>query len=178
MKNIEIEVRTFISPAQYKNLERKFNKIAKFLVEINDETIYFSSKRDLRIRRDNFHAYLILKAGKIHDDFRDEIEIKLKREDFEKLKDLLRSLGFKIKIVWFRKRKIFDWKGIKVFLDDTKGYGKIIELEKVGKAGEEKAVHKKLENKLKSLGIKITPKEVFDKKFEYYKNNWKKVLKL
>jgi len=31
--------------------------------------------------------------------------------------------------------------------------------------------------KLKSLGIEITPKEEFDKKFQYYKENWKSLIK-
>jgi len=87
-------------------------------------------------------------------------------------------LGFNVEVAWFRKRKIYDWQGVKVFLDDTKGYGKIIELEKIGKEDEERKIHEKLKEKLKSLGVKITPRKVFEKKFKYYKNNWRKILKI
>jgi len=177
MKNIEIEARSFISSNQYKNLEKKLNKVAKFKKEIEEETAY-CGKEDIWIRRDDKFSYLILKSGKIHDNFRDEIKIRLKRTDFEKLKDLFARLGFNINVMWLRKRKVYDWKGTKVFLDDTRGYGKIIELEKFGKVGEEGIIHKQLEERLKSLGIKITPKKVFEKKFKYYKNNWRKILNI
>jgi predicted adenylyl cyclase CyaB len=95
------------------------------------------------------------------------------------LKDIFERLGFNINAIWFRKRKIYDWEGIKVFLDDTKGYGKIIELEKMGKEKDKEKIYKNLKSKLSALGIKkITPKSEFNKKFEYYKNNWKKILKI
>lgn len=32
-----------------------------------------------------------------------------------------------------------------------------------------------LKDKLKELGIELTPKEEFDKKFEYYKKNWRQL---
>jgi predicted adenylyl cyclase CyaB len=176
MKNIEVEARSFITAPQYKNLEAKLNKIAKFLGGINEETVYCGEER-MRIRRDDNYSYLILKSGKIHDDFRDEIKIQFKRSDFKKLKEMFKGLGFDIDVVWFRKRKVYDWRGTKVFLDDTKGYGKIIELEKIGKEGEERKIYRNLEDKLKSLGIKITPKKVFEEKFKYYKRNWRKIIK-
>lgn len=177
MKNIEIEVRSFITEGEYKKLQKKIDKEAKFLDEIQEETVYFKgAKGDLRLRRDQNQVYIIFKKGKIHDDFREEIEIKCNRNDFKKIEKLFKKLGFKEEIKWFRKRRVYRWKGTKVFLDDTKGYGFIIELEKIGKVGEERKIHQQLENKLKSLGIKITPKQIFDKKFEYYKCNWQKIL--
>jgi len=178
MKNVEIEVRSFISPTQYKNLERKLNKVAKFLKEIKEETAY-CGKENIRIRRDENFSYLILKSGKIHDNFRDEIKIRFKRTDFKNLKEIFARLGFNISIMWFRKRKVYDWRGIKVFLDDTKGYGRIIELEEIGTEKNKEKIYNNLKTKLIALGIKkITPKKDFDKKFNYYKNNWRKILKL
>lgn len=179
MKNIEIEVRSFISDKEYKKLLKELNKEAKFLDSIKEETVYFETpKGDLRLRRDQKRAYIILKGGKIHDSFREEIEIKCEKKDFEKIKKLFLKLGFKARIRWFRKRMIYRWKGIKLFLDDTKGYGKIVELEKITDIKERRKIHKNLENKLKSLGVKITPKKVFEEKFKYYKNNWIKILKI
>lgn len=170
-KNVEIEVRSFISFAEYKRLEKDLSKKAKFLQEIKDETIYLKGKKDIRIRRDNNSSYLILKSGKIHQDFRDEIEVKLKRNEFKRLKHIFKELGFKTEIIWFRKRKIYKYKGVKVFLDNTKGYGRIIELEKIGDNKNQEKILKDLKNKLLSLGIKkITSKKDFDKKFKHYKN--------
>jgi len=178
MKNIEIEVRSFITRNEYKKLQKVLRKEAKFIDSIKEETVYFEAKnKDLRIRKDEKDAYLILKEGKIHDDSREEMEVRIKREDFGKIERLFKKLGYKDKIRWFRKRIIFKSGEIKVLLDDTKGYGLILELEKIGTIRKKEKVHKYLEQKIKSLGIKITPKEVFEKKFRYYKNNWRKILK-
>lgn len=178
MKNIEIEIRSFITRGEHKKLEKILRKKAKFIDSIKEETLYFEAKnKDLRLRKDKKNAYLILKEGKIHDDSREEIEVKIKREDFNKIERLFKKLGYKEKIRWFRKRIIFKSGKIKILLDDTKGYGLILELEKIGTVEEKEKVHKYLEQEIKSLGVKITPREVFEKKFKYYKNNWRKILK-
>ncbi|MDD2388098.1 MAG: hypothetical protein PHP52_15095 [Bacteroidales bacterium] len=39
-----------------------------------------------------------MKKGKIHDDSREEIEIKFDKNDFEKLETLFLSLGYNIEI--------------------------------------------------------------------------------
>ena len=178
MKNIEVEVRSLITKGEYKRLLEKLDKEAKFVDVIKEETVYlsFNNKKDLRLRRSEKEAFLILKKGKLHDSFRQEFKIRFAREDFGELEELLRVLDYKAKVRWFRKRRLYLWNKIKVFLDDTKGYGFIIELEKIGRVEEAKKIYKNLKNKLKSLGIKITPKKVFNEKFEYYKNNWQKIL--
>lgn len=178
MKNIEIEVRSLITKKEYVKLLKRLNEEAKFADSIKEETVYLSlnDKKDLRLRRNRKEAFLILKKGKIHDSFRQEIKIKFTRENFGKLEKLFGELGYKAKVRWFRKRRVYLWGKIKVFLDDTKGYGFIIELEKIGKAGEAKKIYQNLKEKLKSLGVKITLKKVFNQKFKYYKNNWQKIL--
>ena len=172
-KNIEVEVRSFIDNKQYSEILSKLQKNARFIKETDEETIYFSGKKDLRLRRNREEAFLILKEGKIHDDYRKEFEVKFNVSDFNNMKDLLKSLGCKIEIKWFRKRLKFQQDDIKILLDNTKGYGKIIELEKMVNTGKEKNAYQELKNKLKSFNVKITPKEEFNKAFEYYKNNWK-----
>lgn len=178
VKNIEVEVRSFISRSEYKKLEKILRKEAKFIDSVKEETVYFGVKnKDLRLRRNNNKAYIILKEGKIHDGSREEIEIRLKKEDFEKIEKLFKRLGYKDEIRWFRNRRIYKWGDLKVFLDNTKGYGLIVELEKIGTIKNKEKIHKFLEEKIKSLRIEITPKSIFEKKFKYYKNNWKKILK-
>ena len=110
-ENIEIEVRSFISSIQYKILERKLNKVARPQKKIKEETIYCRNE-GLRIRKDDNHSYLILKSGKIHDNFRGEIKIIFERADFEKLRDLFEKLGFNIDVMWFRERKIYNLKDV------------------------------------------------------------------
>lgn len=177
MKNIEIEVRSFIDRQEYQRLFEKLRKKSKFLGSANEETIYFKVKKgDLRLRRSEKGTFLIFKEGKIHDDSREEIEILLNKNSFRKIEELFKRLGFKEEIRWFRKRTIYKMGDLKVFLDDTKGYGLIVELEKIGTIENKEKIHKLLEEKMKSLGIAVTPKRIFEKKFKYYKNNWRKIL--
>ena len=172
--SIEVEVRSFISEDQYGELLDKMKEEAEFIEDDYQITYYFTGDVDLRIQKNNNFAKLWLKGGKIHDKHREEIEVKFDREDFDKLERLLILLGYEVEIKWFRKRNKFDWNGIKLTIDYTKGYGHIIELEKIAEENEDKdKIYKELEGKLKSLGIDITPKEKFDEKFKYYKENWK-----
>jgi hypothetical protein len=57
-------------------------------------------------------------------------------------------------------------------LDFTKGYGYIIELEKMSDTKNKNKVYQKLLKQLNQLKIKLTPKEEFERKFKYYKKHW------
>ena len=175
---IEVEVRSFIDEEEFNKLLEFFKKNAKFLKDDFQVTVYFSGDEDLRVQKNRFFSKLWLKKGKIHDDVREEIEVEFKREEFGKLLEILNELGLKVEIVWLRKRKEFQWNGIKVYLDDTEGYGKIIEIETyVEKENETEKKRDELISKLRSLGIKISERNEFEEKFEWYKRNWKRLLR-
>lgn len=175
--NIEIEIRSFVSKKQYEKLLIFFKKNSELLKEDNQETIYYDCPQDLRIQKNNFFSKIWLKKGKIHDDSREEIEIHTEIEDFDELKKLFETLGYGIDIKWLRDRKEFKWDNINVCLDYSKGYGYIIELEIMGKKEERDSVLEMLRGKFKELGIEETSKEEFNKEFEKYKKNWRKVIK-
>ena len=177
MNNIEAEVRSFISKEQYEKLLSFFKQNAKLLKEDYQETFYFDCESDLRIQRNNFFSKIWMKNGKIHDDHREEIEIKFDKDEFENLEKLFLALGYNIGIKWFRKRFEFQWEETTVCLDFTKGYGYIIELERMTSKENKQKEYENLKQKLKSLNINITTKEEFDKKFSYYKENWKSLTK-
>ncbi len=174
--NVETEIRSFISKEKFDELLDFFNKNASFVKEDYQETFYFDCDEDLRIQRNNFFAKIWMKDGKIHDDYRKEIEIKFDKNEFDKLEKLFLSLGHNVEIKWFRKRFEFRWDDINVCLDFTKGYGYIIELEKMCSEDTKEIELEKLKQKMKSLNIEITPKEEFNKKFIYYKENWKSLV--
>ena len=171
--NIEVEIRSFISEKQYKDLIEFFNKNSQFLNEDFQETYYFDTKDDIRIQRNNFFAKIWMKKGKVHDEMREETEIKFDKNDFEKIEELFNKIGVNIKIKWFRNRHEFNWDGIKVCVGYTRGYGYILELEKMSDENNKEKALEELKEKLKLLNIQLTSKEEFEKKFEYYKNNWK-----
>jgi predicted adenylyl cyclase CyaB len=173
MNNIETEIRSFISKEQYEKLLNFFKQNAKLLKEDYQETFYFDCEQDLRIQKNDFYSKIWMKKGKIHDEHREELEIKFDKDEFEKLEKLFLSLGMNVQIKWFRKRFEFQWEDITVCLDYTKGYGYIIELEKMTTEEEKEKEYENLKIKLEELNVKITSKEEFNKQFTYYKENWK-----
>lgn len=177
MKNIEVEARTFINKEKYQELKKFFGKNAEFIKHDNQETHYFDCDEDIRIQKNNYFAKIWLKKGKIHDDSREEIEIKFDKDDFDKIEKIFLAINLKTKVKWFRERYEYKWGDITVDLDYTREYGYILEFEKLTKESESKETHKKLTQKLGDLGLEITPKEEFDRKFKYYENNWEKLIK-
>lgn len=174
--NIEIEVRSFIAKSQHQRLLKFFKKHGKFLGKDNQITYYFSGPKDLRIQKTDKYAKLWLKGGKIHAKYREDIEVHCQKEDFEKLEELLLKLGYNVQIKWFRARNDFLWKGIRVSVDFTKGYGYIIELEIRGEEKNKEIIYRRLLKALEELGIKLTLKKEFDQKFNYYRKNWRKLI--
>lgn len=175
--NIEVEVRSFISEEKYFGLIDFFKENAKLIKEDSQETHYFDCEQDLRIQKNNFASKIWMKKGKIHDDFREEIEIVTDKNDFEKLKKLFENLNHNIEITWLRERKQFDWDGIKVCLDFTEGYGHILELENMGSEENKDKILEELNQKLNELNIEQSTKEEFDEKYQYYRKNWRNLIK-
>jgi len=187
MKNIECEIRSFITKEQFEKLFDFFNKNAESLGYDEQATYYLNGDADLRIQQNKDYSKIWMKKGKIHDEAREEIEIRFARDDFEKLEKLFLALGYEVEIKWFRERHSFKWSDINVCLDFTRGYGYIIELEKICREEEKGAAEiesqKKRESisyylklKMAELGVALTPREEFDSKYIYYKENWKKLI--
>jgi predicted adenylyl cyclase CyaB len=172
----EVEIRSFISKEKYLELVDFFNKKSAFLNESNQETYYFDCINDLRIQKNDDYSKIWLKSGKMHDEKRKEIELKLKKEDFKKAQELFFEMGLNVKIKWFRKRREYLWDEFSICLDYTKGYGYIIEIEKLCEEKDKDFYEKLIFEKFRELGIAITPKAEFDEKFHYYEKNWKTLI--
>ncbi len=171
--NIEVEIRSFIDKEDYERLLDFFHRNAHFITEENQETHYLNVDRDLRIQRNESFSKIWMKKGSIHDEAREETEIKFNKEDFEKIKRIFSSIGIDTSIKWIRQRHLFDWNGITVAIDDTKGYGRIIELEKISNKDDKDTDLALLKDSMKKLGIDLTPREEFEKRLEIYKSEWK-----
>jgi len=177
MARIEVEVRSFISKEQYNELQDWFFENGELTKKDYQETHYYDCPQDLRVQRNSFESKVWLKKGELHDEAREEIEIKTDREKFPELEQLFDELGYCVGIKWFRHRHKFDWDGVKVCLDYTKGYGYILELEIKCLENEKDDILIKLKRKMGELGIEITPKEEFDQAYKNYKANWRELTK-
>src|SRR3989344_883789 len=76
------------------------------------------------------------------------------------------------KIKWYRTRITFAWEGISVMIDDTKGYGYILELEKMSTEEKKEQDLSLLKKKLQQLQIPLSTKEEFEQKFKDYEQKW------
>ena len=126
----EVELRSFITKEKYDELLAFFHKQAQFLTEDEQTTYYFDAPVDLRLQQNKAHCKLIIKKGAIHDEVKEEFEVPFAHDDFKRVHELLLALGYKVSVQWLRKRLAFRWEDVLVTLDDTKGYGLILELEK------------------------------------------------
>ncbi len=174
--SIEVEVRSFLTKEKYEELKRFFMKSAELKSEDYQVTYYFDCAKDLRIQKSSSFSKVWLKEGRIHDSARKEIEVFFRKEDFEKLEKIFLTVGFKIKAKWFRQRLSFIWNDISVSLDFTKGYGYILELEKLCDESEKQNMLEFLAQKMEKLGIPLTPKSEFDKKYAYYLQHWQELV--
>jgi len=177
-ENIECEIRSFLTPEKYDELVSYFKQNSQFLGEDNQTTYYFDGKEDLRIQKNDNYSKIWLKKGELHDEGREEVEIRCNKEDFDRLEELFLTLGYNIEIKWFRKRLSFKWEEIEVALDYTRGYGYIIELEKITSLENKDKTIEYLKQRLEELKIPLTPKEEFSKQYENYKANWQELTKV
>ena len=97
------------------------------------------------------------------------------------MEGILIRMGHPVKMRWLRKRIVYLWKGTKVYLDNTVGNGLMIELEKICSNSTKQKVHRQLKTQLEDLliqfKIKATTKSELNKRFDYYKKHWQKLLK-
>ncbi|MBI2096894.1 MAG: hypothetical protein HYT40_01935 [Candidatus Sungbacteria bacterium] len=62
-------------------------------------------------------------------------------------------------------------------LDDTRGYGKIFELEVMTDAKHQGEAHKKLRQRFSDLGIQPKSRKDMERAYRYYQRNWKKLIR-
>ena len=168
LKNIEVETRAFVSKTDYLRLKRYFDAQAKLIKKDHQITYYLTGKNDLRLQINNFDAKIWLKNGKIHQKAREEIEIRFAKNDFSKMKKLFAILGYKPYIRWDRLRYKYQFGQITVCLDDTKNYGKVLEMEKITTSKNKEKVLRLLQDTMKKLRIVQTSAKVFDDKYTKY----------
>jgi len=171
----EVEVRTFINNEEYKRLLAFFKENAEYQGRKDEETVYFSCEQDIRLRKTADKAKLMFKTGDLHDEAREEIEVSFPVDDFDKMLKILLALNWEIILKWLRRREIFSWKGFRVLVDDSKGYGKILEIEKIDPENTEETLEE-IRALLKELKVKETSKDTFRQKYEWYKRNWQRLL--
>jgi predicted adenylyl cyclase CyaB len=171
----EVEIRALLTKEKYEELLAFFHEQCNIESEDHQEIRYLKAPFDLRIQQNDYCSKITKKGGDIHDPSREEVEIECKREDFERLQQLFTALGHDIKMVWYRTRNTFEWKGITVMVDWSKGLEPVIELEMLTTPEHSAKALAHLREKLHELGIEETPVDIMKKRFENYAKNWREL---
>lgn len=177
--DIECEIRAFVTDDRYAELLERLRREAVHEGRDEQVTYYFEGNGDpdLRIQRNARGGKIWYKGGKMHEEARREIEIPFDKEDaFGKFEELFLALGYRVSIKWFRARETFRLGDITVTLDDTKGYGKIIEFERLCSEEGREAALEELKTAMDGFGIAPSPKEEFDRRYAAYKKDWRSLL--
>ncbi len=177
MNNIEVEVRALISKIEFNRLKKFFYENGKFLNHHKDATLYFDKDGRIRLRKEKDRTYFVCKSGKIHDKHREEMEIEIKKSDYLSAQKLLKMLDKPVEVKWQRERFVWLFQGVKAYLDNTKGYGMIFELEAITSPKNQDDAYQKMLKVFHELDIKPTPKEKIQKHYQQYLKNWKKLIK-
>lgn len=164
---IEVEIRSLLTDDDYNRLRKRLDAEAEFIGEELQETHYLHSDNDVRVQKGS-KGKIWSKKGAMHSDAREEVEVFFDAEHFPRVLTIFKNTGHESKVVWKRLRREYSWEGVAVCLDDTEGYGRILELELLSEKGEEEKALKDLNQKIRELGVEPTPKAVFDAKYQEY----------
>lgn len=175
-QHIEVELRSFVTAEEYERLLAKMEAEGDKIEETNQETWYFDKDSHLRLVRGDKSAKLCLKGGVTHDEEREEIDLPIAREHVEAAHALLRGIGHEIEVLWLRHRRRYMWQGIDVALDNTEGYGRILELEILVAPGAEQQALDQLHAAFTTLGITPSAKEEFSQRYKEYLASWRERL--
>ena len=164
----EVEVRVFLTDAEYSRLEAFFSENAELLYEDEQKTLYLKGKEDLRLQQGLHGARLVLKDGRVHDPARQRVEVPFPRESFQAAIRIMELVGRPIDVAWFRKRKTYRWNDLYVTLDDTRDYEKVLEFSQDATPEEAESVREQMRQKLAELDLTETPLERANRAYESY----------
>ncbi|MFH1667639.1 MAG: CYTH domain-containing protein [Candidatus Komeilibacteria bacterium] len=178
----EVEVRNILKPQGYRKLDNYLKKHARLIEQKQEETICFRVKKgDLLLRRNDSEVKLTYKDRDVIQDIRAEMEILMGLNDFDAIQEILQALKFTIKMKWYKRRKIYRWQGVIIALDNVKGQGLSMEMEKLVDGRLKKKAQIELQVRmiklLNELNIKIYPKKDLTAMMQYYHQHWTKSIK-
>lgn len=155
---LEIEIKCYVdSPAEVESLLKTIG--AEFVESRSESDIYFNHpSRDFaetdeafRIRRVNNDCKITYKGPKVSRNTKARIEHETTVGDFESIRSIISSLGFIESGVIEKERKIFVLGEAEISIDDVKGLGVFVEIERIGELKEE--IEKELFEIASKLGL-------------------------
>ena len=170
---MEVELRAFIDANQYGDLLQRLRREGVETEHTRQITHYLETEVDTRIQFSTTGGRVWQKLGRMHDTARKELEVITSTADAKVLLQIFLNLGYDIKVTWYRERRTFRVSELQVMLDDTVGYGQIIEVEVLSEESAVEANRQRLRDYLTVLGIEPTCREIFDNAYSEYLRSWR-----
>ena len=170
---VEVELKVFIDESTYGRLLKEFSRLGKLIEDTRQITHYLDHPMDTRVQISRDGGKIAQKTGWVHDEARHELEIKMSRTQAKDALKIFKNIGIGPKISWFRHRLAYQISRINVMLDNTVGYGMILEPEIMAPKDEIAESKDRLKNFLFELGLAASPKDVFEKAFREYSLQWR-----
>lgn len=140
-KNIEVEIRGFLSKDDYERVSKILIQNGKKTAEKRRTLIDYSTflpggvrerKKDIRIRVTNGVPEIVVKIGTWGDDeSRKEFSFTGQEGQFETLKEIFGHLGYEKGIKAIRNTQAFDYKEVEIALVEVPGHSYYFEAEKM-----------------------------------------------
>ena len=155
---LEIEIKCYCDAPD--EIESRIKSAGAEYVETRLESdIYFNhpawdfavTDEALRIRKVNGHCKITYKGPKLSKTTKARVEHETTAGDFDALRNIILSLGFTESGVIEKVRKIYSLGESEISIDDVKGLGVFVEIERIGELKEE--VEKELFDTAAKLGL-------------------------
>jgi len=117
-----------------------------------DFSKFSPGKNFLRIRKAKGKILFTLKQSVTN--ILDKIEKEIEVSDAEELDDILKLMGYREEVQVHKTRKKTDYNGLEICVDEVRGLGSFIEVEKITEDGDAAQVQKELFEFLQTLGVK------------------------
>jgi adenylate cyclase class IV len=170
---VEVEVRAFTTKEQYDELLVKLAGSFELVEHTRQITKYLDTLVDTRIQVSTHGGRVWQKLGQMHDAAREELEVLMSKQDARRMLQIFENIGMKVKVTWFRERRSFLDGPYRISVDETIGYGRIIEVESQCEPSDVTQRRQDVLRKLHALGFEPTDRKCFDSAYSEYLQTWR-----
>jgi adenylate cyclase class IV len=170
---VEVELRAFITEEEYEALIATLSRSSKLVEHTRQITHYLDTLVDTRIQVSTSGGRVWQKLGQMHDPAREELEILMSKQDARRMLRIFENIGVRVKVAWFRERHSFLDGPYRISLDETIGYGRILEVELQCERSDVPQRSQDVLGKLHALGLEPTERTDFDNAYSEYLRSWR-----
>jgi len=155
---------------------KEFDRVIEFLKENgrfvrieHKQSCWYDDQGSLVVEK--YDGYVLIKK-RSEGEISEEVEVKCKEEDYEKIRELFRALDYRQSVVWNRERHLYDWWPVMVFVDKIAEFGVVVSMKLYGQLKDKDKAVVEAKEKFSKLGLNIIDEEEFKQKEIEFIKNW------